>query len=249
MEEKYGVGKKFKTNEGYEIEIVEKLKGTKRKVRFENGYEVITYMHNIESGNIKNPYHSSVFRVGYFGVGNYRAQIKGKNTSEYNTWKHMLERCCDNKYQEKKPTYKGTTICSEWHNFQNFAKWYEENFPKIEGIKFSLDKDLLQEDVENKIYSPTTCVFLPQSVNSFLTNKHSDNTSSYTGVSWHRIGKKWVSNIRLFGEGKIKNLGLFTTPEDASEVYQQARAEQSEKVKSYLRELNYLPEEIINLIK
>ena len=50
-------------------------------------------------------------------------------------------------------------------------------------------------------------------------------------------------------QGKYKNLGYFTNPEQASIVYQQARTEQADKVKSYLRSLNYLPEEVIQLIK
>lgn len=24
-------------------------------------------------------------------------------------------------------------MCKEWHNFQNFAKWYEENTPNVGG--------------------------------------------------------------------------------------------------------------------
>ena len=117
------------------------------------------------------------------------------------------------------------------------------------GIKFHLDKDLLQSDIENKIYSPDTCLFLPHNVNRFLANKQSNNTSGYIGVCWHKTKKKWVAQITLFEEGKTKHLGIFSTPEDASLVYQEARAIESEKVKEYLRSLNYLPEEVINSLK
>lgn len=248
--EKYGIGKRFTTNEGYEVEIVEKLENAKRRIKFENGYEIEVFVYPIRIGAIKNPYHPSSRGVGYLGVGEYKADINGKRTLEYSTWTSMLNRCYDEKYQEKCPTYKSVAVCKEWMNFQNFAKWYEDNYPKIEDIKFHLDKDLLQENIKNKIYSPDTCTFLPHNVNLFLDNKQSNNTSGYIGVSWFKRDKKWEAQINLFGEErKQKHLGLFTTPEQASESYQEARGIESEKVKNYLRSLNYLSEEVINLIK
>ena len=87
MVEKYGVGAKFKTNEGYEIEIVEKLEYPMRRVRFENGHEVVTDYSSIRTGNIKNPYHRSICGVGYFGVGEYKASVNRKTTPKYEIWK------------------------------------------------------------------------------------------------------------------------------------------------------------------
>ena len=246
---KYGVGTKHLTNEGYEIEIIEKMGHGKRRVRFENGHEVICERTNIGTGHIRNPYHPSVQGIGYLGIGNYKSNAKGKSTPEYEVWNMMLQRCYSEKHQEKFPTYKGTIVCKEWHNFQSFAKWYHDNYPNINEVNFQLDKDLLQNDVKNKIYSPQTCIFLPKNVNSFLTNKKSDNTSGYIGVSWFKASIKWVANINLFGENKLKHLGYFLTPEEASETYQSARELEAEKVKEYLRSLNYLSEEIIKLVK
>lgn len=247
--EKYGVGSKHITNEGYEIEIVEKIDYKKRRIKFENGHEVEVYINDVGTGTIKNPYHPSVYGVGYLGVGEYGTKIGGKTTQEYDVWKLMLRRCYDDKSQEKRPTYKDTTICEEWKNFQNFAKWYKDNYPKIEGVKFDLDKDLMQKDIKNKVYSPETCTFLPKNINTFFTNKQSDNTSGFIGVGWNKRDKRWIAQINLFGENKKKFLGCFTTPEEASQVYQSARAEQAEKAKDYLRSLNYLQEEIIQLVK
>lgn len=249
MTEKYGIGKRFVTNEGYEIEIIEKMKQGKRRVRFKNGYEIICERTNIGLGHIRNPYHPSVYGVGYLGVGDYKSNAEGRNAAEYEVWNKMLQRCYSEKYQKRHPTYIGTTVCNEWLNFQNFAKWYNENYPKIESINFQLDKDLLQGNVENKIYSPETCVFLPKSVNSFLANKKSDNSSGCPGVSWHKTGKKWGASINLFGERKQKHLGIYSDIELASKSYQCARELEAEKVKDYLRSLNYLPENIIQLIK
>lgn len=247
--DKYGVGAKHTTKYGECIEITKIIDYEKRNVRFENGYEVFADMGSIRRGTVRNPYRFSVYGVGFLGIGDYKAKLNFKNTSEYEVWTSMLKRCCNEKYQEKHPTYKGVTVCENWRNFQNFARFYNDNHPKVDGIKFHLDKDLLQQSVKNKIYSPDTCIFLPHNINTFLNNKYSTNTSGYIGVNWNKKDKKWKSQIRLFEEGKQKYLGYFSTPELASQVYQEAREIEVEKAKNYLRSLNYLPEHIIQLIK
>lgn len=48
------------------------------------------------------------------------------------------------------------------------------------------------------------------------TIKHhlsTNKSSKYIGVSWYKNTNKWVSYIRI--NGKIKNIGYFTTEEDA----------------------------------
>ena len=189
------------------------------------------------------------YGVGYCGVGEHSVRINGIKTKEYNCWRSMLERCYDKKCQEKHTSYVRTTVCEEWFNFQNFAQFYNNNYPEIENKKIHLDKDLLQQEIENKVYSPETCIFLPSNVNSFLANNKSDNISGRVGVSWHKNSKKWMSQIACFGDGKSAYLGIFTDIQEASLAYQKARAEQAEKAKQYLRDLNYLPEEIIQLVK
>ena len=247
--EKYAVGTKHMTKEGHEMEIIEKLKNGRRMVRFEDGYEVDTTLTSISKGCTYNPYSPSVYNIGYFGVGKYKSSINKNHTIDYKVWGSMFQRCYSNIFQEKQPAYKGATVCKEWHNFQNFAKWYEENCPRIEGEKFQLDKDLLQHDVKNKIYSPSTCIFLPQKVNIFLANNQTSNTSGFVGVSWDKSSKKWRAQSCLFGKNTRIYLGVFSTPEEASEAYKKAREIEAEKVKDYLRSLNYLSENIIQLIK
>lgn len=49
--------------------------------------------------------------------------------------------------------------------------------------------------------------------------KHLKSSSEYTGVSWHKKNKKWVSSI--FINGKLKNLGYFENEIEASKAYQE----------------------------
>lgn len=156
-------GEKYVTNEGYEVEIVKYNSSLSCDIKFDNGIIIkdLNY-HQIKNGQVKNPYHKSVYNIGFIGVGEYKAHIKRKPTKAYDSWIGMLRRCYSNKSLAKRPTYKDVTVCEEWHNFQNFAEWFEVNYK--DGLH--LDKDLLSK--HEKIYSPETCCFLTISENSRL---------------------------------------------------------------------------------
>lgn len=244
------VGAKFKTNEGYNIEIIEKSKGRLRRIVFldDYKYEMIVCSTSILRGSISNPYHPSMRGVGFTGVGSHKCWENGRAPKKYSTWRNMFTRCHDEKYQMKKQNYIGNSICEEWNNYQNFGDWFDENFPKhIENLRMDLDKDLLQEGIENKIYSPKTCVFLPERINSFMTNKQKTNTTGEIGVCFSR--NRWTVSITDFDTGKKIHIGSFDSKEEASLTYKKYRAKNAEKAKDYLRNLNYLPEHIIQLIK
>jgi len=75
----------------------------------------------------------------------------------------MLQRCYDSDYYLRCPTYKDVTVCIDWHDFQVFGDWYDEQY-KEDGWR--LDKDLL--GVDEEIYSPETCVFIPKELNNLF---------------------------------------------------------------------------------
>lgn len=59
---------------------------------------------------------------------------------------------------------------------------------------------------------------------TYNTDKHKNNTSGYLGVSFFSKSRihPWKAKIRL-PSGRQKHLGSFKTPEEASEVYQEAK--------------------------
>jgi len=237
--EKKHVGEKWKTNEGYVAEIING--GSKAHyctVKIENLIFEVEYRH-LKNGVAKYPYHPLVYNIGYIGVGHYKVSKKGTITKVYKTWHNMLQRCYNKKHQSKHPTYKGCTVCEDWHNFQVFGEWFDENYQ--DG--YALDKDLLVPG--NKVYSPETCVFLPQRVNNFLTNNKSSNTSRYPGVSWHKESKKWRAQIK--SEDKVQYLGLFNDIKDAAEAYKRARKIETEKLKELYKDV--LPQYILEKIR
>lgn len=132
------------------------------------------YKHNIYSnfknGWIKNPYDRTIFGVGYIGVGKYNTGNAEHRTQEEYVWRGMFERCYGDKYKEKHPAYYGIcSVCDEWHDFQVFAEWYTQNIYQVGTERMHLDKDILVKN--NKIYSPETCLIVPQKINVMFMKK------------------------------------------------------------------------------
>ena len=122
--------------------------------------------------------------------------------------------------KKKRPTYKDVTVCEEWHCFQNFAEWYDENY--VEG--WCLDKDILIK--ENKTYSSKTCCFVPNEINVLFTKSSSSRGDCPIGVS--KIGTKYKT--RLSKNDKNVNLGHYKTPEEAIQFYKIAKEKEIRRV-------------------
>ena len=162
----------YKTTEGYEIEILKYNGWYDSTIRLSDGTILeCVILSSIRSGQIKNPNHKTKYGVGYFGQGEFKSV--GDDLKKYLVWVAMLQRCYDKNYQEKQPTYKGCSVVEEWHNFQNFAKWFEENYNHEYMEDWALDKDILIK--ENKIYSPDTCAFVPRDINIFFQKRKKES--------------------------------------------------------------------------
>ncbi|MFQ9297875.1 MAG: AP2 domain-containing protein [Clostridia bacterium] len=192
---------------------------------------------NFKNGKISCPYERKVYGVGYIGEGEYKVRENGKITRVYDTWHSMIQRCYDEKYHEIRHTYIGCTVDKEWHNFQNFAEWYDRNYYKIKGEIMHLDKDILVK--HNKIYSPDTCVFVPQKINTLFIKCDKSRGESVIGTSSLKNGKYIVhcSMINpVTGESKGKHLGIYETQEKAFEVYKYYKERNIKEVADYFKE-------------
>ena len=172
---------------------------------------------NFKKGNIKCPYERRVHGKGYIGIGEYSSKENGKKTKCYKVWHHMIGRCYDAKFQEKHPTYKECEVCEEWHNFQTFSQWYENNYYEIPDKVMCLDKDILVKG--NKIYSPGTCVFVPQNINVLFIKRDNDRGKYPIGTHQLPSGNYEVKCKNGYGEDIY--LGTYTTPQEAFRVYKQ----------------------------
>ena len=113
-----------------------------------------------------------------YGVGfnDYNGNIKYNHVHipSYHTWVEMLKRCfCDN-FKNRNKTYTECNCCDEWKSFSAFKMWFDN---PANGYKdgYCLDKDILIKG--NKIYSPSTCCFVPNEINVLLWWHTSTTTS------------------------------------------------------------------------
>lgn len=166
-------------------------------------------------GAIACPYEKRVYNTGYLGEGRYNASINGEHAKCYMIWKNMLRRCYDSKSIEKRPTYKDCEVSPEWHDFQTFSAWLDENYYEIEGERMALDKDILCKG--NKIYSPKNCIFVPTKINTLFIKSNSSRGDSPIGVYYNKSNKKYIACCNI--NGKQKHLGCYETPEQAFQAY------------------------------
>jgi hypothetical protein len=176
------LGKINKNNFGTEMKIIKVLPDDRVIVQFQDDHKFEKNIHwgNFKNGNVKNPYDKIHFNVGYFGVGNYYAISKGYRPEAYDVWLNMIRRCYCEKDRDLHPAYYNISeVCEEWHNYQVFAEWYESNKYVVEG-RLHLDKDILIKG--NKLYSPETCLLVPQRINMiFMTKSRKDDLP--TGIT------------------------------------------------------------------
>lgn len=161
------VGDIFDTNYGRAV-IVEYRHARDVDACFlDTGYRINCHLDNLRKGCTKDPYYPSVFGIGFLGEMKHKAVVNGKKTREYVLWTNMLQRCYDHNFKSTHTEYDGCSVCTRWHNFQNFC----DDIPKLNGYaawsdpsnRYSIDKDTLVNG--NKVYSPHTCQFIPLSEN------------------------------------------------------------------------------------
>lgn len=240
MAKKDRVGERFVSNEGYEMVIVEYNSSSDVWIEFQDEYKakVHTTYQNCQKGEVKNPYHPSVYRVGFIGQGKYKSKVNGKATKYYKYWQSMLKRCYDSKYKEKQPTYKDCFANKETYCFQDFCKWFDKNYYEIEGERMELDKDILCKG--NKEYSFNTMIFVPQRINVLFVKNDVDRGDCPIGVYYCKSNNKYKAECRILGDNKY--LGFYNTPEEAFLAYKQFK-------EAYIKEVadeykNRIPKEL-----
>lgn len=126
------------------------------------------------------------------------------------SWISMLERCYSEALQKKFPTYKDCYVCDEWLLFSNFRLWMEQH----EWQNRSLDKDLLVYG--NKVYSPDTCMFIPQQINLLIQEK---KRGTLTGLAINRPKTRFQATVQDQTSNKSLTLGTYDTLFEAKNVW------------------------------
>lgn len=91
-------------------------------------------------------------------------------------------------------------------NYDTFRTWYIENYR--EG--YVIDKDALSKDREHRMYSSSTCAFIPKIINAFFAYDPIVKGYVISNGRYYTILNKY---------GRRESFGGFSTPEEAEERY------------------------------
>lgn len=153
-------------------------------------------------------YRPNVCGVGYIGIGEYG---KVSHLKAYSTWADMIRRCYSG--EGKYPRYHHVSVSKDWHNFQKFARWFEDN--SISG--YQLDKDALGNGAS---YSESTCCFLPTSINCMLIGINTPSQGYCVEGSRFYSMRSLPIGYEYLGKRRI---GSFKTKESAIDSYKSER--------------------------
>ena len=240
------LGQTNMSNDETLMKIIEYVGATRVLIEFQDEFKYQTWVTytDFKRGIVKNPYWKQLYGRGYLGVGPYKPYIKkGQKTKAHDAWIRMFDRCYNNKYHEKYPTYIGCSVCKEWWNFQTFAEWFCNNYYEINGEAMEVDKDWYL--VGNKIYCPENCCIVPNIINTCLsTHDKIKNFEMPIGVSWHKNG---LYVTRCSAYGKRKTIGYYHNIEEASQAYWRFKINYVEQLADDYKE--YIPDRLYNTMK
>ena len=208
-------------------------------VKFVNtSYEMVAHLGSIKNGRVKDPYVPSVYGIGVLGA-KYPSREGDRNTKEYMLWFSMLQRCYSTTLKKKRPTYEGCEVSENFKSFEYFYEWCHKQVG-FDNEGWHLDKDLLMKG--NKVYSESTCVFIPHEINLLLIKRESLRGEHLIGVSWSNTNKVFIARVHK-NKGKQEYLGCFKTELEAFNAYKVAKEafvkEQAEKWKGKIDDKAY----------
>jgi hypothetical protein len=218
------IGEKIINKNGTTMTIIEFISNNKIKIQFEDEHKYIkeTTYSNFVRGVIKNPYDKTICDVACTGDGRWKISENNKLFKEYKTWHNMIGRCYVPKWTARQNSYKGCTVCEEWHNYQSFRDWWEDNYYDIGTERMDLDKDILHKG--NKEYSPSTCIFVPHRINLLLINRKLNRGDCPLGVHEIKKGSNTYTVSTTDKNGNPVKLGsAFYDENEAFKVYKKYR--------------------------
>lgn len=192
---------------------------------------------NFERGRFGSKLQKRIAGVGCIGIGEYVSKNPdGSHTEAYRKWHDMLMRCYREKTLERNPLYKVVTVCDEWLNFQNFAKWFYENKIEVDE-EIHIDKDIISG--EQKIYSPDTCCIVPKTINMLFKRSRKRNVENKilpvgVGFQTNCINKYYA---HVYKNGKTVHKCGFNSPEEAFQWYKDQKERHIKEVTELYKDI------------
>ena len=192
-----------------------------------------------------HPMYPSVYGIGFLGIGKHKSICEDnpqKTCKKYETWRGLFKRCYDEKSLAKSPTYRECDVCNEWHNYQVFGDWYDENYYEVPNEKMELEKDILVKG--NKLYSPETCIFVPKTINNLFIRTNLRRRNLPTGVTKYK--DKYMATVSNKKENNSQYIGTFDTPEKAFMAYKKAKEEIIKEYAEIYKQ--YIPKKLYDIL-
>lgn len=158
-----------------------------------------------------------IYGVGCNSKTRHKALVGGRPTAAYDKWHGMFQRCYSPRFQKKNPTCIGCVVDEKWHDFQDFADWF--NGREYNDIGYQLDKDILVPN--NKVYSPDACCLVPSELNSLFVSRAAGRGVLPQGVYLHKVSGKYKAQLNV--SSKRLHLGYFDCPNEAYQAYKTAK--------------------------
>lgn len=178
----------------------------KRKALFqcECGNEFISVIQDVKTGNTTSCgcYHKRI-------VGNMSRKHGLKKHKLYIVWENIKSRC----YNQKDKAYhnyggRGITICDEWRNdFKAFFD-YATTLPRYGEPGLTIDRIN-----NNGNYEKGNLRWASRHIQNTNQRMKSNNSSGFTGISYHKKSRKYISHIGFNGNKIL--IGYFYAIEDA----------------------------------
>ena len=230
------IGERNLNSYGTEMVIIDYLNSVNVTVEFQDEYKykTNTTYHSFKSGKVRNPFDRTVMEIGFLGIGDYSAK---NNHRAYQVWVDMLKRCYNPHNINIASCYDDCFVCEEWEDFQKFAEWYEYNYYEVNSETMHLDKDILFKG--NVIYSPNTCIFVPQKINDIFVVQQKIKNNGLPIGCYIADGRLCVS-CRV-GDKRVNKSG-FKQVDDAFSFYKTTKENYIKQVAEEYRE--YIPEKL-----
>ena len=84
------VGEFFIINNDYKVEVISYKNNKEVTIKFENGFTKVVEKGVLLKGKIKNPYHPTLYNIGYIGIGKYK-EAKEQHIKEVaDKWRDLI---------------------------------------------------------------------------------------------------------------------------------------------------------------
>lgn len=210
-------GKVFKSNRFGDVIVLEYLNNKQVIIKFlDTGYTTEENLSSVKSGYIRDRSLPTTCGVGFVDIEG--ASIGRKVTLEYSIWNNMLNRCYNENMRDSNQTYADCEVSDNFKYLSYFKEWCNKQIG-FNNKGWQLDKDILVKG--NKVYSETTCCFVPQEINTLIVK--ADNIRGKCPVGVYFDKERSMFKVWFSADGKGVYKGRYNTPEEAFQAYKQAK--------------------------